>query len=426
MKKVSILLIVLSAFVFPSFAQENLAEAVTRSTAGDNWFISIGGSANLLHGEQDKVAKALDRIKYGGEFTVGKWFNPYFGARIAANYGFLRGFNFGSSRGGEYTSTDDGRGRFPMGGDPGTWYTNANPKYDYYDNATGKKGSDLSGFWQDFNYSTVTLDFMANFSNLLYGHYSDRLVNISPIVGVGVINAYNNEVTTPSFYFAVAKIGINVDFRITRNFSIYLEPKGYVTSNEFDGYIGNSLVDGLTSLSLGAKFTFNNKYSNIGQLTLDEIDNLNDRVNANRELIDNHQEILERQQDLLEKLRKCCEEKPVVVVEPKENIPLPEYIRFHLDSYKIEKVEYSKIDGVIKYLNTNPNSKLLIVGYADKLTGNSPYNLKLSKKRVESVAEELKKKGVMSKRINIDWKGDKEQPFAENDWNRVVIVIEQK
>jgi len=31
--------------------------------------------------------------------------------------------------------------------------------------------------------------------------------------------------------------------------------------------------------------------------------------------------------------------------------------------------------------------------------------------------------GISSDRISIDWKGDTEQPYAENDWNRVAIFF---
>jgi outer membrane protein OmpA-like peptidoglycan-associated protein len=145
-------------------------------------------------------------------------------------------------------------------------------------------------------------------------------------------------------------------------------------------------------------------------------------------LIDNHQNILERQQALLDRLQKCCDEKPKQIINQvvENNVSLPDYVRFGLDSYKIEVPELRKISDVADYLKKNPNSKLTIIGYADRKTGNPAYNLKLSQKRVDAVAAEFKRLGVNANRVVSEWRGDKEQPFNPNELNRVVVMIERK
>jgi outer membrane protein OmpA-like peptidoglycan-associated protein len=80
----------------------------------------------------------------------------------------------------------------------------------------------------------------------------------------------------------------------------------------------------------------------------------------------------------------------------------------------------------VEFLKANPDRKLLLIGYADKKTGNSTLNLSLSHNRVESVAAELQRQGISANRLIQEWKGDKEQPFSQNDWNRVVILVERK
>ena len=67
--------------------------------------------------------------------------------------------------------------------------------------------------------------------------------------------------------------------------------------------------------------------------------------------------------------------------------------------------------------------RLSLVGYADKETGNPRINGKLSEERAKAVKAALVKRGVAADRINADWKGDTIQPFANNEDNRVVIVI---
>ena len=47
----------------------------------------------------------------------------------------------------------------------------------------------------------------------------------------------------------------------------------------------------------------------------------------------------------------------------------------------------------------------------------------LSKRRAEAVADILVKKyGISRDRLKIDWKGDTVQPYAENVWNRIVLM----
>jgi len=448
----------LSTVVFSVMAQtEQGVQAQTESNAlrsvveknayGDNWFISLGGDANLLGGEQDRYLSLSKRLGFGGAINVGKWFNPYFGAQIQVMGGALKGFNrvgVGSwmlegvyGQGGfDYEGTGNPPSvyfvhnnnqhlGYPIGGRWDDTKTN----YSYITSSNGQ----FLGIKQDFNYATATLDLMANFTNLFRGHYqSHNPIDVIGFGGLGVIHAFNNKVTTPSFWFGVAKVGVRVNFNITEKWAIYLEGQANATDKEFDGYVGNSSADGVVNLGLGIQYSFSKRYTTlteIAQLTADEIDKLNRKINDNRYLIDNHQDILERQQNLLDKLQRCCDEKPKqqIVTQVVDNSGcLPQYVRFQLDSYKIETSEQPKIAEVVDFLKKNPSSKILIVGYADRKTGNPSYNLKLSKKRVDAVASELKRAGINENRILSDWKGDKEQPFPPNDWNRVVVMVERK
>ena len=416
--------LLLSTVVFSVVAQNDqnaLRDVVEQSTYGDNWFISLQGNGNLLFAEQDgsSVVPVEKRIKFGGALTVGKWFNPNFGARIQASGGALRGFNYITYiNPGYYTPH---HGTQPMGGSP----------YDanIFKQVTAKDGK--PGFWQEFNYASATFDLMANFTNLMRGYYRDNNpIDVIPFAGLGAIYAFDNGTTTPKFYHLVAKIGIRFNFNVTNNFAIFLEPQANATPDEFDGYSGTAVGDGIVNLGLGLQYTFNKRFSTINdivRLTADEIDRLNRKINNNRYLIDNHQDILERQQNLLDRLEKCCEEnKKQPVTQIVDTGCLPEYIRFGLDSYKIETTEQRKIAEVADYLKKTPGSKLLIIGYADRKTGNPRYNLTLSQKRVDAVAAELKRLGIGADRIMSEWKGDKEQPFPQNEWNRVVVMVERK
>ena len=460
----------LSAVLFSVVAQEEeneqnaLRNYAERSLYKNNWFISLGGNANLLTAEQDGDIPMKDRIKYGGQFTLGKWFTPDFGVRLQAMYGGLRGFNYVSHKGSNptpYVWNNYDHRDYPLGGPIGgdLWDVGNgppdNPNYTYVLGKIENNGHREWGFWQDFNYATATFDLMANFTNLFRGYYKDRSpVDFVGFFGIGAIHAFNNKITTPDFTHFVAKIGFRMNLNFSRNFAFFIEPQGNMTTKEFDGYAGDNFGDGVVNVSAGFQVTFNKRFNSISQLvqlSADEIDKLNKKINDQRYLIENHQDILERQQNLLDRLGKCCDETTrtrEVVTQPSELVGsrsaatgtsggtgtgtgtgtfnLPEYVRFALDSYKIEPIEQRKLVEVADYMKQNPNSRLLIVGYADRKTGTPPYNFNLSQKRVEGVAAELKRLGINANRLIIEWKGDKEQPFPQNEWNRVVVMVERK
>jgi outer membrane protein OmpA-like peptidoglycan-associated protein len=431
MKKIINLLfivIVMFVYAFSLSAQETQPVQETKkeqvkSKSKNNWFISLGAGANLLQGEQDSDRKLSERLRYSGEFSVGKWFNPYFGSRLQIVGGSVRGFNFTENHGGElrdrYVFSDRSRRENPVG-----YYSNNNSwnKFKLIDN----------GFWQDFNYATASLDLMANFTNLFFGSYRERnIVDIIPYAGVGYIHGFNS-VSNPDHNNIFAKLGGRVNFNLASKWAIYVEPQIIFASSELDGYVGNRPYDLIGNVLVGLQYTINKDFKPIESLlTRDEIDYLNSKINDNRSLIENQQNILERQQDLLDRLEKRPVQKEVETKQTSSSATsaiekvLPSYIYFPLNSYKIPFSEQNKLRDVILYLKDHPDTKLLLVGYADKKTGNNSHNLRLSKNRAETVANELKYQGVNPNRLIIEWRGDNEQPFAQNEWNRVVVMLER-
>ena len=71
-----------------------------------------------------------------------------------------------------------------------------------------------------------------------------------------------------------------------------------------------------------------------------------------------------------------------------------------------------------------PKATVSVVGYADAGTGNDKINDRLAKQRADIVVKELiEKYEIAPERISYDSKGAHEQPFEENDKNRVSIMI---
>ncbi|WP_303427542.1 OmpA family protein, partial [uncultured Duncaniella sp.] len=85
--------------------------------------------------------------------------------------------------------------------------------------------------------------------------------------------------------------------------------------------------------------------------------------------------------------------------------------------------EQPKVDDIIEYRKANPETKVVVTGYADKETGTAPYNMSLSKRRAEAVAAAIMKAGISADRISTAAKGDTVQPFEGRVKNRVAIAV---
>ena len=415
-KNFSTLLLLLIVTVFSSVqAQDSEFQIMEpESAAHDNWFVSVGPGASLLIGEQDAEKSVSNRLRYSGELSVGKWFNPYFGMRIQGTFGQLRGFNFLNDRGGYYMDADRERLTYPVGVD----IVNGAPDWAN----SGLKLVD-DGFWQDFKYFSATADLMMNLTHLIRGYHKESPLDVMPFIGFGYMHTIKSN-SNPTHDDLVWKLGLRANYNINKQFAVYLEPQAQFANKELDGYVGNRDRDVIANVFVGVQYNINKEFKNPASLSAAEIDMINRKLNEHRTLLENHQDILERQQRLLNQLEECCEETPAPPVAPPTEY-MPEFVRFELDSHVIPTIEKNKLEDAVRYLKANPSKNILLIGYADKKTGNPKYNFDLSRKRSEAVGQALKAQGISPNRIILQWVGDKEQPFQDNEWNRVVVMVER-
>ena len=95
---------------------------------------------------------------------------------------------------------------------------------------------------------------------------------------------------------------------------------------------------------------------------------------------------------------------------------------FVINSAVISDEEAAKLVRYIDWLKANPDVNVAIAGHADKGTGNARINQRLSEERAAAVKAFLLERGIAESRIvSVVANGDRVQPFAENDLNRVVI-----
>lgn len=89
-----------------------------------------------------------------------------------------------------------------------------------------------------------------------------------------------------------------------------------------------------------------------------------------------------------------------------------------------EGAEATKVSDVAAWLKAHPTATATIKGYADKGTGNAQINERYARERANNVAKELTEKyGIEASRLSVSSYGDTVQPKANNDDNRVVVVV---
>lgn len=337
------------------------------------------------------------RGQIGGQYTLGE---VKFGDLVSPNAQIAAGYNFTSLWGARIAVN--------------AWQS--------------KGGSKINGTKYDWKYNYVApmVDATLNLTNLFGGFKANRLVDLTLFAGIGANIGFNNDEAWtangdilaqqfPTYgedYMQylwdgskarfVGRAGIDVDFNVCERVAIGLELSANTLSDKYNSKkAGNS--DWYFNGLIGAKV-------NLGKTTKQKT------VPAKVQIVEK----------IVEKPIEKVVEKIVYrdrIVEKKAE-PLRREIFFTIRATQIVKEEMAKVEEIANYLKANPNAKVVITGHADKGTGNSTINKNLSEKRAKIVADTLVKKfGIAESRISYEAKGDNEQPFAENEKNRVSICI---
>ncbi|MBR3632099.1 MAG: OmpA family protein [Elusimicrobiaceae bacterium] len=115
----------------------------------------------------------------------------------------------------------------------------------------------------------------------------------------------------------------------------------------------------------------------------------------------------------------------------KLSLAYKEPIRFGHNSAVIETPSYSELDATAAVLKKYPNAKVTVNGYTDSL-GNPAYNVDLSQRRAQAVADALVQRGVKAENVSAVGHGAA-NPVATNSTaegrrmnRRVELEIENK
>ena len=325
-----------------------------------------------------------DLISYNVQAAIGRQFTPLWGARLAVNAWQSKG-------GSEYEGL----------GTP--WQGN---KYDW-----------------SWKYVAPSIDGTLNLSNLIAGFNPNRVFNLSAFAGIGVNIAFSNDkaatanqnikkdlglANDPLQYLwdgtklrLFGQFGLNGDFKVSEKVSIGLELSA------------NTLNDKYNSKKAGNWDWYFNALAGV-------------KVNLGKSYSTRFIPAPEPEIRYVEKIVEKIVEVPVQTqptTDATASEPLRRDIFFTIGKTIIRKSEQQKVNEVVEYLKANPDAKVNVTGYADAGTGNDRINDRLAAGRADVVVKALKKAGIAASRISYDSKGARVQPFADNDSNRVTIVI---
>ncbi|MGL4293189.1 MAG: OmpA family protein, partial [Bacteroidales bacterium] len=338
---------------------------------GDNMYISGGAGINLFM-LQDIPGVNNDRpLTCAGTFAIGKWLTPYTGLRLEFAGAPVKIFNPIAGGGAEKKSV---------------------------------------------GYFGVYGDFMWDMSNTFGGYNEKRVVSIIPFAGISYMTMLKKNFDGAKPHAFPMSAGIKINFRLSHYVDFYLQDRFSFTSREFDGLSGGNFLEPMMTATAGITVKFGKNrftaYNPFEEQLL--INQLNDKVNQLRGELDACNS------------RKC----------PEVSTPCPEcpacdltsVVRFRINSAKIAREQQVNVFNASEWMKKNSNVMVEVVGYADKDTGTPEYNLDLSQRRAQAVADELcNTYGIDPNRIKIVAKGSMEQPYPDhNDWNRVVIFVSEK
>lgn len=285
-------------------------------------------------------------------------------------------------------------------------------------NGWQSRGGFPDGSKYKWKYIAGGLDVTFNLSNLIAGWNPKRFFNVSAFIGGGANYAGGN-----GDAIALANQGYNMTYLWTEKKFRPYGRAGLQLGFRLSDYV-NLLLEANAN---GLSDKYNSKYGNNIDKYFNALAGL--RINLGKPYTAIEKPAPEPEPTYVEPKP---EPKPVVVEKPKP-APEPEVVKvepirrevfFLINKTDIRASEAEKIKDVANYLKENKDAKVNIVGYADAGTGNDKINDRLAQKRADVVVKTLiEQYEVSADRITYDSKGARVQPFAENDKNRVTILI---
>ncbi len=252
-----------------------------------------------------------------------------------------------------------------------------------------------------YKYVTTDLDVMLNLVTL-FGKKNYYPLNVYLIGGIGLNTAWDNDEANAlgtrlsntwdgKRMSHNARIGAQLDYNICKNVSINLEVDANNLNDRYNSQ-ANNRDDWQLTAQLGLAFKFGYKKPVVIP------------------------EVWETRVDTIWY-------DDVVYKDVDRDRDIKREIFFEIRESDVETTD-EQIKAVAEFLQTVKDAEITIVAYADAGTGNPKLNMMYSELRAKKTQQALVDNGVDPDIIkSVEWRGDTEQPYEENDKNRVSIIV---
>ena len=252
-----------------------------------------------------------------------------------------------------------------------------------------------------------------NVTNMIWGYAQDAKWDLNVVGGLG----WGHDMCIRDNY-GVVQAGLEIAYNLNDTWSLIAKP--VIEWNHVNDGLNVNHSD--LGLAVGVSYKFPNRDGGRGFTLcnetdlLSELDVLNEKINEMREELQHRKTTIAVMAKKIHTLENQEPIKETIVI---DNTIAPT-IGFVINKAELTEQSYAYLYQIAQ---ANKDNELVVKGYADAKTGNPEYNMELSKKRAEVVKAKLIEYGATN--VSIEALGDTVQPFADNDMNRVAIVVKQ-
>lgn len=266
-----------------------------------------------------------------------------------------------------------------------------------------------------FDGLSVYLTPRVNLTNAILGYKgSPRKFEVEAVAGPGYGFLLHDE-----YNALLVKAGLNLNYNVSKAFTVMLRPAVVYNLSTNDAQFDSRSA--VAQLTVGVTYHFKTSngtrsFKKAKLYNQSEVDALNAKIAD-----------LQSNLDAANKVAKTNAINTVDTVYVESPSSLGNVVSFTLNSAKVDETQMANLDNAVRMLKENPDLKVTLKGYADKNTGSASYNKRLSVRRAEAVKKVIVDKyGIDTDRIDVLGVGDTEQLYSDNNWNRVVIFVENK
>ena len=344
----------------------------------DGWYVELGAGVRTPFVEYHESDPHFTTVY---NLSVGRWISPYLGFRFSGYYGSMHWNQMGAGLAKARTAN-------------------------------------------------LNVDFMWDMCNSICGYNPGRFFSVKPFVGLGGTFAYRyRNVDSANDYqdghvkhnqwLLPVSAGVHVDFRCSDYVKIFAEARGSFYGDNFNNTTYGKPVDIDLAVVGGVSVALSNpKFERYNPCDyMSALSSANAQINDLRGALATTSAALAAAEAQLP----CPDVPEAVVVESQATTIMPT-VRFKINSAYVSSEEMVNVYNIAEYLKANPDTRIVVRGYADKATGSSSYNMKLSQRRAQAVADILiGDYGIAEDRLIIEAAGSDTQVYDTNNWNRIVI-----